>query len=131
MAWFDSTSHEPNWIWLLDISKEYIERRNSSCEMRCNGEIDFDRNKVLKKFLSEIDSRDLVTMVEPRCDTIDFSNMYVGGRHDSIEKLSLFCLEEDVGKIETNEPVHFTCSTEIGINDKEEFMKVIKLFIGK
>ena len=131
MAWFDSASREPNWVWLLTITREYMNGQNYLYGMRRNKDVDFDENNVLKKFLNEIDSRDLVTLIEPRQATVDPSTIIFGGRHYNVERISLFCLEEDVGKLETNEPVHFQCPTEIGINDKEEFMKVIRLFIGE
>ena len=129
MAWFDRNSREMNWVWLLTIYGESVGHGGYSYQLNRNGEIAFDNEKVLEKFLSEIDSQDLVILAEPRHEEVDPSSIIFGGRNYHTEQASLFCREDDIAKLNTDEPVHFQCLTEIETEDKEGFIEVIRLFI--
>lgn len=129
MAWFDRDSREPKWVWLLTISREHLGRKNYSYRLDWNRDIKFDEKKVFEKFLCEIDMNDLVTIDEPARPVVDPSTTIYGLRHSKVKSINLFCREEDITKLDTDEPVHFYCSTEIEVDDKEKFIEVIRHFV--
>ena len=129
MAWFDRDSQEPNWVWLLTISRERLGRKNYSYQLNWNQKFSFDEKKVFEKFLKELDSPELVTIEEPRVSNVDLSMIIYGGRQRNIETINFLCLEEEISKINTDEPVRFYCCTDLETDNKERFIEVIKLFM--
>lgn len=134
MAWFDKPSSKPQYQFLFAITRsrsgfwggmgDYTYSARGPELKRMSG--------ILRQFLSELDSEEeLVQMMKPEHeeDPTPASQRRVGGPIHTSEQILFAALEEDLPNLCTDKPVHFVCSTEIGLNDKDEFIRVINFFV--
>ena len=133
MAWFDKPNNNPKYEFLFVIFRtqsgflghmgDYTYSARGPELKRMGG--------ILKQFLNELESQsDLIQMTEPQYeeDPTPAGQRRVGGPIHRSEQIVFSALEEDLQNLCTDNPVHFICSTEIGVDDKNEFIRVIKFF---
>lgn len=134
MAWFDKPTNNPKYQFLFAITRErsgfwghmgdYTYSARGPELKRMSG--------ILRQFLNELDSEEeLVKMMSPEYkeDPTPASQRRVGGPIRTSQQISFSALEEDLPNLCTDKPVHFLCSTEIALDNKDEFINVVKLFI--
>lgn len=134
MAWFDKPTNNPKYQFLFAITRErsgfwghmgdYTYSARGPELKRMSG--------ILRQFLNELDSEEeLVKMMSPEYkeDPTPASQRRVGGPIHTSQQISFSALEEDLPNLCTDKPVHFLCSTEIALDNKDEFINVVKLFI--
>lgn len=134
MAWFNKSTEENKYVLVTTILKERHGRfgdikTNYSMKYRPRAEISYDKvDAVLKKFIERIDDESFVTLREIGHAPYDSSNAIVGGPVRGCDGFYFYILNEDIPKLETDEPVHIVCEADAFPDDKEEFLDVVKLF---
>ena len=135
MAWFDKPTNTPKYQFLFAITRErsgflghmgdYTYSARGPELKRMSG--------ILRQFLNELESKEeLVQMMEPKYeeDPTPASQRRVGGPIRISHQILFSALEEDLPNLCTDKPVHFVCSTEIGLDDKDEFIRVLNFFVN-
>ena len=134
MSWFDKSQEKPKYLMIAKIVEEYHDRH--SCDpkdysMRYEGKIPHEKvDVVLRKMLERIDDEEFVTLREIKRVPNPYSSSFIfGSRNWNYNGFYFYILEEEIPKIDTDEPIHIVCEADKFPKNKEKFLDIVKFFM--